>query len=79
MILCPFFITSLMLRVHVSAAGRNDHPPAAQKEFHFEFSECVFNLSGRDSAKEKAVQLNGPDAVILKSWGVENAQDCGVR
>lgn len=36
------------------------------KIVHMEFSECVFKLSERDEAKEKAIQLNGFGGVIIK-------------
>lgn len=36
------------------------------KEFNFEFAECMFALSKTDTAKEKAIRLNGFGGVILK-------------
>ena len=35
-------------------------------EFHMDFSECIFKLSEKDYAKEKAIQLNGFGGVMLK-------------
>ena len=35
-------------------------------EFHMDFSECIFKLSEKDYAKEKAIQLNGLGGVMLK-------------
>jgi glycosidase len=37
-----------------------------EKEIQIEFSECIFTLSGRDTAKEKAIRLNGFSGVILR-------------
>jgi oligo-1,6-glucosidase/alpha-glucosidase len=37
-----------------------------RKEFQMEFSECLFKLSDKDVAKEKAIRLNGFGGVILK-------------
>ena len=37
-----------------------------KKEFQFEFSECVFKLSSKENAKEKAIQLNSFGGVIIK-------------
>lgn len=35
------------------------------KEFPVEYSECIFKLSDKGEAKEKAIRLNGYDGVIL--------------
>ena len=35
------------------------------KEFQLEFSECIFKLSDKDNAKEKAIQLNGFGGIIV--------------
>ncbi len=37
-----------------------------EKEIQIEFSECIFTLSSRDTAKEKAIRLNGFGGVILR-------------
>jgi oligo-1,6-glucosidase/alpha-glucosidase len=37
-----------------------------RKEFQIKFSECLFKLSDKDEAKEKAIRLNGLGGVMLK-------------
>ncbi len=37
-----------------------------EKEFSFEFSECIFTLSDIDDAKEKSIRLNGFGGIIIK-------------
>jgi hypothetical protein len=37
-----------------------------RKEFQMEFSKCLFKISDKDEAKEKAIQLNGFGGVIVK-------------
>jgi oligo-1,6-glucosidase len=37
------------------------------KEFQIEATECVFKLSGQETLKEKAIQLNGFGGVMLKN------------
>ncbi len=51
---------------------------AREKEFQFKFSQCIFKLSNKDNAKEKAIRLNGFGGVIVS---VENARvvDSGNR
>ncbi|MDO9302151.1 MAG: hypothetical protein Q7T89_12245, partial [Anaerolineales bacterium] len=37
-----------------------------RKEFQIKFSKCLFKLSDKDEAKEKAIRLNGLGGIILK-------------
>jgi alpha-glucosidase len=37
-----------------------------RKEFKIDFSECLFKLSNKDEAKEKAIRLNGFGGMIIK-------------
>ena len=38
-----------------------------RKEFQMEFSECLFKLSDKDEAKEKAIRLNGFGGMVIKT------------
>ena len=37
-----------------------------EKEFQFECTECLFNISKRDEAKQKAIRLDGLGGMILR-------------
>jgi len=38
-----------------------------RKEFQMKFSECLFKLSDKDKAKEKAIRLNGFGGMVIKT------------